>query len=121
MAYDKKNIFARILRGEIPCQKLYEDGFAIAFPDIKPQAPTHVLVIPTGPYESLDDFTEQGTVAEIAGFWRAVGRVARLLGVAETGYRVLANTGPDAHQEVAHFHVHLFAGEKLGPMLVKKG
>ncbi|WP_316975960.1 histidine triad nucleotide-binding protein [Shumkonia mesophila] len=117
MAYDDSNIFARILRGEIPCQKIYEDGFAMAFPDIHPQAPTHVLVIPKGPYESLDDFSEQGTVAEIAGFWRAVGAVARQLGVADAGYRILANTGPDAGQEVPHFHVHVFAGRPLGPML----
>lgn len=119
MAYDMDNIFAKILRGEIPCEKIYEDGFAIAFPDINPQAPTHVLVIPTGPYESLDDFSKNGTMSEIAGFWRAVGTIARRLGVAEAGYRTLANTGPDAHQEVQHFHVHLFAGKKLGPMLAK--
>lgn len=119
MAYDPENIFAKILRGEIPCEKIYEDGFAIAFPDINPQAPAHVLIIPKGPYESLDDFSKQATVQELAGFWRAVGEVARQQGVAESGYRILANTGPDAHQEVPHFHVHLFAGKKLGPMLAK--
>ena len=119
MAYDQDNIFAKILRGEIPVEKIYEDGYAIAFPDIDPQAPTHVLIIPTGPYESLDDFAKNATVAEIAGFWRAVGAIGRQLGVDETGYRTLANTGPDAHQEVMHFHVHLFAGKKLGPMLTR--
>ena len=119
MAYDPENIFAKILRGDIPCEKIFEDGFAIAFPDISPQAPTHVLVIPKGPYESLDDFSKQATVQELAGFWRAVGEVARQLGVSEAGYRILANTGPDAHQEVPHFHVHVFAGQKLGPMLAK--
>lgn len=119
MAYDMNNIFAKILRGEIPCEKIYEDGFAIAFPDIDPKAPTHVLVIPTGPYESLDDFSKNATVAEIAGFWRAVGAVARQLGVEESGYRTLINCGPDGGQEVPHLHVHLFAGKPLGPMLAK--
>jgi len=119
MAYDDSNIFARILRGEIPCQKVYEDDYALAFPDIHPQAPTHVLVIPKGPYASHDDFSRNGSEAEIAGFWRAVGEVARRLGVVEAGYRFLANTGPDAGQEVPHFHVHLFAGQPLGPMLTR--
>ena len=119
MAYDPDNIFAKILRGEIPCEKVYEDDYALAFPDINPQAPTHVLVIPKGPYISQDDFSEKASEAEIAGFWRAVGAIARELGVADSGYRFLANTGPDAHQEVMHFHVHLFAGRKLGPMLAK--
>ena len=117
--YDDQNIFAKILRGEIPCNKVYEDDYALAFPDINPQAPTHVLIIPKGPYISQDDFSENASEAEIAGFWRAVGAVARQLGVADSGYRFLANTGPDAHQEVMHFHVHLFAGRKLGPMLAK--
>ncbi len=117
MAYDPDNIFAKILRGEISCNKVYEDDYALAFPDINPQAPTHVLIIPKGAYVSQDDFSENASDAEIAGFWRAVGSVARQLGVADSGYRFLANTGPDAHQEVMHFHVHLFAGRKLGPML----
>jgi diadenosine tetraphosphate (Ap4A) HIT family hydrolase len=117
MAYDDSNIFARILRGEIPCQKVYEDDHALAFPDIHPQAPTHVLIIPKGPYESLDAFAAQGTAEEIGGFWRAVGNVARQLGVAEKGYRILVNNGPDGGQEVMHLHVHLFAGKPLGPML----
>jgi len=116
MAFDDSNIFARILRGEIPCQKIYEDGFAVAFPDIHPQAPTHVLVIPKGPYESLDDFSKQErwprSPASAGG-----GCGGAPAGVAGAGYRILANTGPDAGQEVPHFHVHLFAGKPLGPML----
>lgn len=121
MAYDPENIFAKILREEIPCDKVYEDETALAFRDINPQSPVHVLVIPKGPYESMDDFSENAPDAEIAGFFRAVGTVARQLGVAEAvggdGYRFLANTGRDAHQEVPHFHVHIFAGRDLGGMI----
>ena len=117
MAYDSTNIFARILRGEIPCNQVYEDDFALAFHDIQPQAPVHVLVIPKGPYVSLDDFTETASDSEIAGFFRAVGRVARKLGLIEPGYRTLTNHGTDAHQEVMHFHLHIFGGRDLGPML----
>jgi len=117
MAYDKNNVFARILRGEIPCKKVYEDEFALAFDDISPQAPTHVLVIPKGEYGSMDDFSENAGDAEIAGFFRAVGRVARQAGAVEKGYRFLSNCGPDAHQEVFHFHVHVFAGRELGGMI----
>jgi len=116
-AYDEGNIFARILRGEIPCNKVHEDEHALAFHDIHPQTPVHVLVIPKGPYVSLEDFSAQAGEAEIAGFWRAVGLVARQLGVVERGYRILANCGPDAHQEVPHFHVHVFAGKDLGRMI----
>ena len=117
MAYDPNNIFARILRGEIPCRKVYEDEWALAFHDINPLAPVHVLVIPKGAYLSLADFTASASDAELAGFLRAVGTVARQLGVEDTGYRVLANHGADAHQEVPHLHVHLFAGAALGSML----
>lgn len=117
MAYDPQNIFAKILRGEIPCDKVYEDDTALAFKDINPQAPVHVLVLPKGPYESQDDFSANAPDAEIAGFYRAVGTVARQLGVVEDGYRFLANTGRDAHQEVPHFHVHIFAGRDLGGMI----
>lgn len=119
MAYDPGNIFARILRGEIPCTKVYEDDFALAFPDINPQAPTHILVIPKGAYESQDDFSRDATDAEIAGFWRAVGAVARQAGLDGPGYRFMANTGADGHQEVPHFHVHVFGGRRLGPMLAR--
>jgi len=119
LPYDDTNIFARILRGELPCKKVHEDDYSLAFHDINPQAPLHILVIPKGPYVSWDDFSERGSDAEIAGFVRAVGRIARDLGLAEPGYRLLANVGPDSHQEVPHLHVHLFAGQKLGPMLVR--
>ena len=119
MAYDPNNIFARILRGEIPCKKVFENEHALAFHDINPQAPVHVLVIPKGAYVSFDDFSAQATSAEIAGFVRAVGEVARAAGVAGSGYRILANHGADSHQEVPHFHVHVFGGRRLGRMLAK--
>ncbi len=117
MAYDDQNIFAKILRGEIPCDKVYEDDHALAFNDINPQAPHHVLVIPKGPYVSADDFTEKASDAEIAGFMRAVGTVARQRGLTDPGYRILANHGRNAGQEVPHFHIHIFGGRPLGPML----
>jgi diadenosine tetraphosphate (Ap4A) HIT family hydrolase len=117
MAYDPNNIFARILRGELPCNKVYEDDHALAFHDIAPQAPVHVLVIPKGDYISQDDFAANAPDALVAGFYRAVGTVARDLGLVEAGYRFLANTGTDAHQEVPHFHVHIFAGRDLGRMI----
>jgi diadenosine tetraphosphate (Ap4A) HIT family hydrolase len=117
MAYDDSNIFAKILRGEIPCEKVYEDEHALAFNDIRPQAPIHVLVIPKGPYVSMDDFTEKAPAELIAGFFKAVGAVARQLGVDRSGYRLLVNTGANSHQEVMHLHVHIFGGRPLGPML----
>jgi diadenosine tetraphosphate (Ap4A) HIT family hydrolase len=120
MAYDRNNIFARILRGEIPCNKVYEDAHVFAFHDISPQSPTHVLVIPKGEYVSFDDFSQNASAEEIAALVRAVGRIAREQGVAESGYRILANTGPAAHQEVQHFHVHLFGGRDLGGMLPRR-
>jgi len=119
LPYDDSNIFARILRGELPSRTVYEDDYALAFHDINPQAPLHILVIPKGPYVSWDDFSERGSDAEIAGFVRAVGKVARDQGLVAPGYRLLANVGPDSHQEVPHLHVHIFAGQPLGPMLVK--
>ena len=117
MAYDNDNIFAKILRGEIPCDKVFEDGHALAFRDINPQAPLHVLVIPKGAYVNMDDFSAHGSDAEIAGFIRAVGQVARELGIVDAGFRTLANNGPDAHQEVPHLHIHIFAGRDLGRMI----
>ena len=117
--YDDNNIFAKILRGEIPSRKVYEDEHALAFHDINPQAPHHVLVIPKGRYVSWDDFSATASDTEIAGFIRAVGKVAREAGMVEPGYRLLANIGPDSHQEVPHLHVHIFAGRPLGPMLVR--
>ncbi|WP_298285613.1 histidine triad nucleotide-binding protein [Novosphingobium sp.] len=119
LPYDDQNIFAKILRGEIPNRTVYEDDYALAFHDINPQAPTHILVIPKGAYVCWDDFSAKASEAEIAGFVRAVGKVARDLGLVAPGYRLLANTGTDSHQEVPHLHVHLFAGQPLGPMLVR--
>jgi histidine triad (HIT) family protein len=118
--YDPDNIFARILRGEIPANKVYEDEHALAFHDIAPQAPHHVLVIPKGAYVSWDDFSARASDGEIAGFVRAVGAVAREAGLVADGYRLLANTGTQAGQEVPHLHVHLFAGRPLGPMLATR-
>ena len=117
--YDDENIFARILRGEIPAKKVYEDEHALAFHDIAPAAPIHILVIPKGPYVSWDDFSARGSDAEIAGFVRAVGHVARAQGLVAPGYRLLANVGGNGGQEVPHLHVHLFGGRPLGPMLAR--
>lgn len=117
LPYDDQNIFAKILRGEIPCSKVFEDEFSFAFNDINPQAPIHILVIPKGAYVSWDDFSARASDAEIAGFIRAVGQIARDKGLVEPGYRLLANVGPDSHQEVPHLHVHLFGGRRMGPML----
>ncbi|MEQ1494995.1 MAG: histidine triad nucleotide-binding protein [Novosphingobium sp.] len=119
LPYDDQNIFAKILRGEIPNQTVYEDDWALAFHDINPQAPLHVLVIPKGAYVSWDDFSNHAPAEEIAGFIRAVGHVARQAGLVEPGYRLLANIGGHGHQEVPHLHVHVFGGQPLGPMLVR--
>ena len=119
LEYDDQNIFAKILRKEITCRQVFEDEWALAFHDINPQAPEHVLVIPKGAYVSWDDFSTTATDAEIAGFVRAVGHVARKMELVETGYRLLANIGIDAHQEVPHLHVHIFGGKPLGPMLIR--
>ncbi|HET8997650.1 MAG TPA: histidine triad nucleotide-binding protein [Acetobacteraceae bacterium] len=115
--YDDNNIFARILRGEIPSKTVYEDQWALAFHDIAPQAPQHVLVIPKGKYCSFADFSATAPAEEIAGFIRAVGTVAKQLGMEAEGYRLLANMGPNSGQEVPHLHVHLFAGRPLGRMI----
>lgn len=115
--YDDTNVFARILRGEIPCKKVHEDPYALAFHDISPQTPTHVLVIPKGRYCSFADFSALASPDEIAGFFRAVGKIARDLGLEAPGYRVLTNVGAHGGQEVPHFHVHLFAGRPLGRMV----
>ena len=115
--YDDNNIFARILRGEIPAKKVHEDAYALAFHDIAPQAPVHVLVIPKGRYVSIADFSAAATPGEITGFWRAVGQVAKALGLEADGYRVLMNMGVHAGQEVPHFHVHICAGRPLGRMI----
>lgn len=117
--YDPANIFARILRDEIPSQRVYEDEWAIAFHDIARAAAMHLLVIPRGAYVSWDDFSAHASADEIAGFVRAIGRVARDHGLVAPGYRLLANTGAHGGQEVPHLHVHLFGGEPLGPMLAR--
>ena len=119
MTYDTTNIFAKILRGEIPCKKVFENDHALAFHDIAPQAPTHILVIPKGPYTALDDFTLKASPSELEGFWRAVGQVARDANLAADGYRLISNQGSNAHQEVPHCHIHILGGRALGPMLVR--
>ncbi len=119
LPYDDQSIFAKILRGEIPNRTVYEDEWALAFHDINPQAPIHILVIPKGAYVSWDDFSAKASEAEIAGFIRAVGHVARELGLVAPGYRLLTNAGINSHQEVPHLHVHLFGGKALGPMLLR--
>jgi diadenosine tetraphosphate (Ap4A) HIT family hydrolase len=117
--YDPQNIFAKILRGEIPNRTVYEDEYALAFHDIAPAAPVHILVIPKGAYVSWDDFSARASAEEIAGYVRAVGHVARTHGLVEPGYRLLANVGQHGGQEVPHLHLHLFGGGPLGPMLAR--
>ena len=117
MVYDKQNIFAKILRGEIPCDKVFEDKYALAFRDINPQAPVHVLLIPKGPYININDFSAKASDVEIAGYIRAVGHVGRKLGIVAPGFRTLSNHGPDAHQEVPHYHTHILAGRELGQII----
>jgi histidine triad (HIT) family protein len=117
MPYDDGNIFARILRGEIPAKRVYEDEHVLAFHDINPLSPTHVLVIPKGRYVSWDDFSERASEAEISAFVRAAGRIARESGLVEDGYRLLANVGMNSGQVVPHLHLHIFGGRPLGPML----
>lgn len=119
MAYDDTNVFARILRGEIPCTKVYEDEYALAFEDIRPQAPVHIVVIPKGRYVSMADFGRDAPPEAIAGFFRAVAKVAADRGLDGPGYRLLANHGEAAGQEVPHFHVHILGGRTLGPMVAR--
>jgi diadenosine tetraphosphate (Ap4A) HIT family hydrolase len=115
--YDDNNIFAKILRGDIPARKVYEDDFALAFHDIAAKAPVHVLVIPKGKYVSLADFGANASPEEITGLARAVSKVASDLGLVEDGFRAIANTGANGGQEVPHYHIHLLGGKKLGPMI----
>jgi diadenosine tetraphosphate (Ap4A) HIT family hydrolase len=117
LPYDDANIFAKILRGELPCNKVYEDEHALAFHDIRPQAPVHVLVIPKEPYVSWDDFTAKGSDTQIAGFMRAVGNVTRQLELDTPGYRLMVNMGGHGHQEVPHLHVHIFGGRQFYQMI----
>ena len=120
--YDNQNIFAKILRGDIPCEKIYEDEYVLSFKDVNPQAPSHILIIPKGAYTDINDFIENASNEEIIGFNKAIPVVAHQLGISETsggkGYRLISNAGSEAHQTVAHFHIHLLAGRNLGPMLV---
>ena len=120
MTYDPENVFAKILRSEIPCDRVYEDDWALAFKDINPQAPVHILVVPKGEYVSSDDFAANASDAEIAGFFRAIGEIARLSDIVNSGYRILANHGRDGHQEVPHFHIHIFGGRDLGGMIKRE-
>jgi histidine triad (HIT) family protein len=119
MGYDNTNIFAKILRGEIPCKKVYEDDYALAFHDIAPAAPVHVLVIPKGEYVSFDDFASAAPAALVQGYFSAVQKVASQLGVDKTGYRLIANHGADASQAVPHFHMHILGGRHLGALVEK--
>lgn len=120
MVYDSNNIFAKILRGDIPCDKVYEDDHVLAFNDIAPQAPTHILVIPKGAYVSIDDFGANATAEEIKALYAAVAKIAEDKGLKTSGFRTIANTGLNGGQEVAHFHLHILGGKKLGPMLATK-
>ena len=119
--YDSANIFARILRGEIPSPRVHDDGHTVAIKDIHPQAPTHLLVLPTGSYIDFDDFAARASDEEIAAYVRAIGKIARDAGVADSGYRVIFNVGPDSHQEVPHLHAHILGGRALGPLLTRDG
>ena len=115
--YDNNNIFAKILRGEIPCDKLFENDHALAFRDIQPQAPSHILIIPKGQYTSFADFSEKASDAEILGFMRAISHVAKEEGLEAGGYRLISNHGKNSNQEVPHLHMHLLGGKNLGPLL----
>lgn len=117
--YDNDNIFAKILRNEIPNDTVYEDDYVLAFRDISPQAPVHALVIPKGAYVDMDDFSANASPEEITGFTRGIGIVARELGLAENGYRAIANVGADANTEVPHLHVHILGGDNMGPLLAR--
>jgi len=117
--YDDQNIFARILRGELPAKTVMESQHSLAFHDISPLAPIHVLVIPKGHYVCWDDFSASASDAEIADFTRTIGQVAAAVGADQQGYRILSNTGKRSGQEVPHLHVHVFGGQPLGPMLAK--
>lgn len=117
MTYDNTNIFARILRGEIPCDKVYEDEHVLAFRDIHPHAKVHILLLPKGPYVSLEEFSALASDTEIVAFHRAIPKITRTLGIAVTGYRAIANSGADSHQEIPHYHLHLLGGQSLGPLL----
>jgi diadenosine tetraphosphate (Ap4A) HIT family hydrolase len=117
MSYDPQNVFAKILDGKIPAKKLDENPHALAFEDIHPLAPVHALVIPKGAYENLIDFVERGSDAELADLVRLMADVAKAKGVDRSGFRIIANNGPDGHQEVPHLHFHILGGRRMGPMV----
>jgi histidine triad (HIT) family protein len=117
MAYDPDNIFAKILRGDIPNRTVFEDQHVLAFHDINPQAPVHVLVIPKGPYENMTVFSNEASAEEQAALMRAIGEVLRITEVAVAGYRIISNNGQDGVQEVPHLHIHVLGGRRLGRML----
>jgi len=117
MSYDDDNIFAKIIRGEIPCKKIYENDYVLAFHDINPQKKVHALVIPKGEYIDLNDFNNKASDKEITELNKAITHVASLLKVSEKGYRTLSNIGSDGGQEVPHLHYHIFGGEKIGKMV----
>ena len=121
MAYDDSNIFARILRGELPCKKVYENEHALAFHDINPLMPVHVLVIPKGAYETMDSFSREASAAEQAAFIQAIGETSRLVEVAEDGYRLVSNNGKHGNQEVPHLHVHIFGGRQIRGRMIRDG
>lgn len=120
MSYDSNNIFAKILRGEIPCSKIFEDEMVLAFRDINPKAPVHILVIPKGNYVNFHDFHGNAPCEFVGHFYRKVGDLVKSQGLVDSGYRVITNCGENGGQEVPHYHVHLLGGEALGPMLTKK-
>ena len=120
MTYDPNNVFAKILRGEIPFQKIDEDDHTLSFADINPQTPVHILVIPKGAYIDWADFAANASAVEIHAFTKAISRVAELSGISETGYRVISNIGADSHQEVPHFHMHVLGGAPVGPLVMTK-
>ena len=119
MSYDNDNVFAKILRGELPCKKVHETEFALAFEDIQPQTPVHVLVIPKGPYKTMNEFSEQASDEEIVAWVRAIGKVAKITETREDGHRLIVNTGENGVQDVPHLHIHLLGGRRLGRMLQK--
>ena len=117
MSYDPSNIFARILLGELPCKKIAEDEHTLAFEDINPQAPVHILVIPKGSYVDWSDFTRNASDVEQSAFTKMIGHVANIVGITDSGYRVISNSGNDGHQEVPHLHMHVLGGAAIGPMV----
>ena len=117
MSYNSQNLFAKIIRKEIPCNKVYEDDKVIAFHDINPVAPIHILVLPKGEYISFDDFAATSSAADIANFFQTIQKIANEAGIIENGYRLIMNHGSDASQTIDHFHVHIIAGKALGGLI----